>query len=37
MWSGLIMVYLITVLPLWLSVILVILFAIVLGTTKQFN
>ena len=35
MWSGLIMVYLITVLPLWLSVILVIIFAIVLGTTIE--
>lgn len=35
MWSGLIMVYLITILPLWLSVILVILFAIVLGTTIE--
>ena len=35
MWSGLIMVYLITILPLWLSVILVIIFAIVLGTTIE--
>ena len=35
MWSGLIMVYLITVLPLWLSIILVIIFAIVLGTTIE--
>ena len=35
MWSGLIMVYMITVLPLWLSVILVIIFAIVLGTTIE--
>ena len=35
MWSGLIMVYLITVLPLWASVILVIIFAIVLGTTIE--
>ena len=35
MWSGLIMVYLVTVLPLWLSVILVIIFAIVLGTTIE--
>ena len=35
MWSGLIMVYLITVLPLSVSVILVIIFAIVLGTTIE--
>ena len=35
MWSGLIMVYLITVLPLGISVILVIIFAIVLGTTIE--
>ena len=35
MWSGLIMVYLVTILPLWLSVILVIVFAIVLGTTIE--
>ncbi len=35
MWSGLIMVYLITVLPLWASVILVIAFAILLGTTIE--
>ena len=35
MWSGLIMGYLITVLPLWVSVILVIIFAIVLGTTIE--
>jgi branched-chain amino acid transport system permease protein len=35
MWSGLIMVYLVTVLPVWLSVILVILFAILLGTTIE--
>ena len=34
MWSGLIMVYLITVLPLWLSVVLVTLLSIVLGLTK---
>jgi len=33
--SGLIMVYLVTILPLWLSVILVIIFAIVLGTTIE--
>lgn len=35
MWSGLLMVYLITALPLWLSIILVILFAIILGTTTE--
>ena len=35
MWSGLIMIYLITVMPLWLSVICVIIFAIVLGTTIE--
>lgn len=35
MWSGLIMVYLITVMPLWLSMICVIIFAIVLGTTIE--
>ncbi|MBQ0040885.1 MAG: branched-chain amino acid ABC transporter permease [Clostridiales bacterium] len=35
MWSGLIMVYLITVMPLWLSIICVIIFAIVLGTTIE--
>lgn len=35
MWSGLIMVYLITALPLWLSVILVVVFAILLGTTIE--
>ncbi|MCQ2567129.1 MAG: branched-chain amino acid ABC transporter permease [Mogibacterium sp.] len=35
MWSGLIMIYLITVLPLWLSIVIVIAFAIVLGTTIE--
>ena len=35
MWSGLLMIYLITVLPLWLSIILVIAFAILLGTTIE--
>lgn len=35
MWSGLIMVYLITTLPLWVSIVLVILFAIILGTTIE--
>lgn len=35
MWSGLIMVYLITVLPAWISIILVIAFAIVIGVTIE--
>lgn len=35
MWSGLIMVYIITVLPFWLAFILVIAFAILLGTTIE--
>ena len=35
MWSGLIMVYLITVMPLWVSIILVIIFAIALGTSIE--
>ncbi|MBQ0018614.1 MAG: branched-chain amino acid ABC transporter permease [Clostridiales bacterium] len=35
MWSGLLMIYLITVLPLWLAIIIVIAFAIVLGTTIE--
>ena len=35
MWSGLIMVYLITVMPLWISVIVVIIFAIALGTSIE--
>ena len=35
MWSGLIMVYLITFMPLWISVICVIIFAIVLGTSIE--
>ena len=35
MWAGLLMVYLVTVLPIWLSIILVILFAILLGTTIE--
>lgn len=35
MWSGLVMVYMITVLPVWLSVILVIIFAIVIGVTIE--
>ena len=33
MWSGLIMIYLITVLPAWVSIIMVIAFAIILGCT----
>lgn len=35
MWSGLIMVYLITVMPLWAAVIAVVIFAILLGTTIE--
>ena len=35
MWSGLIMIYLITVLPVWASIIIVIAFAIILGTTIE--
>ena len=35
MWSGLIMVYLVTILPIWLSIILVILFAILVGVTIE--
>ena len=35
MWSGLIMIYLITVLPVWVSIIIVIAFAILLGTTIE--
>lgn len=35
MWSGLIMIYLITVLPVWISIIIVIAFAIILGTTIE--
>ena len=35
MWSGLIMVYLITFMPLWVSIICVIIFAIVLGTSIE--
>ena len=35
MWSGLIMVYLITVLPMWLSIIIVIIFAIILGVSIE--
>ena len=33
MWSGLIMIYLITILPVWVSILVVVVFAIVLGTT----
>ena len=35
MWAGLIMVYLVTFLPMWLSVIVVILFTILLGTSIE--
>ena len=35
MWAGLIMVYLVTILPIWASIIVVIVFAIVLGTTIE--
>lgn len=35
MWSGLIMIYLVTVLPPWLALIVVVVFAIVLGTTIE--
>ena len=35
MWSGLIMIYLITILPVWASILVVIAFAILLGTTIE--
>lgn len=35
MWSGLIMIYLITILPVWVSILVVVVFAIVLGTTIE--
>lgn len=35
MWSGLIMIYLITILPPWVSIIVVVAFAIILGTTIE--
>lgn len=35
MWAGLLMIYLITIMPVWLSIIVVIVFAIVLGCTIE--
>ena len=35
MWAGLIMVYLVTILPIWASIIVVIIFAILLGTSIE--